>query len=369
MKKKLFLTILICLLSITGPIAANAQSNESTVNDVKIQLKKQQAIIGQKEKEKQAVNDEIREIQDEIQSLHEMISINQEQLTKIQQKILDTKTIIEQKKEKIVQLEEQIFNRQDVMEKRLVALQHQDKTKIYLEAIFNSESFADLIGRLSAVATFMNADKEILNEQKEDLEQIEKEKKEIDAKEKVLEESQKALVEKQTELQQNVKKRQIALATMQAKLQKIASQLALADKEKAAIQKQLKEIQTKMNRENRAAAKLTNATPRVTKVETKPDAAGKELYVTATAYSYEETNDNGYISKLGYNITNPNLKLIAVDPSVIPLGSKVWVEGYGTAIAGDTGGAIHGYRIDVLMHSKSAALNWGRRTVKVIILD
>ena len=43
------------------------------------------------------------------------------------------------------------------------------------------------------------------------------------------------------------------------------------------------------------------------------------------------------------------MKLIAVDPSVIPLGSRVWVEGYGEAIAADTGGAIKGHKIDVLM--------------------
>ena len=49
------------------------------------------------------------------------------------------------------------------------------------------------------------------------------------------------------------------------------------------------------------------------------------------------------------------MKLIAVDPSVIPLGSKVWVEGYGVAIAGDTGGAIKGNKIDVLMPDKGSS--------------
>lgn len=63
------------------------------------------------------------------------------------------------------------------------------------------------------------------------------------------------------------------------------------------------------------------------------------------------------------------MKLIAVDPSVIPLGSKVWVEGYGVAIAADTGGAIKGHIIDVLMPNKKASIAWGRRTVKVIILN
>jgi len=67
---------------------------------------------------------------------------------------------------------------------------------------------------------------------------------------------------------------------------------------------------------------------------------------------------------------NPNMKVIAVDPSVIPLGSRVWVEGYGEAVAGDTGGAIKGNRIDVLLPSEAyAAQNWGRRTVQVRVLD
>lgn len=73
---------------------------------------------------------------------------------------------------------------------------------------------------------------------------------------------------------------------------------------------------------------------------------------------------------MGYNVRqNPNMKLIAVDPAVIPLGSRVWVEGYGEAIAGDTGGAIKGHKIDVLVPSNAQARLWGRKTVKVIILN
>ncbi|UZN00889.1 3D domain-containing protein [Lysinibacillus sp. MHQ-1] len=53
--------------------------------------------------------------------------------------------------------------------------------------------------------------------------------------------------------------------------------------------------------------------------------------------------------------------MVAVDPSVIKLGSKVWVEGYGTAIAGDTGGAIKGNKIDILVQTDAQARNWGRK--------
>ncbi|MCU0316309.1 MAG: 3D domain-containing protein [Fimbriimonadaceae bacterium] len=57
--------------------------------------------------------------------------------------------------------------------------------------------------------------------------------------------------------------------------------------------------------------------------------------------------------------------VIAVDPRVIPLNSLVFVEGYGFAIAADTGGAIKGNKIDVCLESHSAMRTWGRRVVKV----
>ncbi len=96
---------------------------------------------------------------------------------------------------------------------------------------------------------------------------------------------------------------------------------------------------------------------------------GKEFYVTATAYT---AHCNGCTGKTATGIdlrANPNLKVIAVDPSVIPLGSKVWVEGYGYAIAGDTGGAIKGKKIDLHVPTKAAAYNFGRRTVKIKVID
>ena len=61
--------------------------------------------------------------------------------------------------------------------------------------------------------------------------------------------------------------------------------------------------------------------------------------------------------------------MAAVDPKVIPLGTKLYIEGYGYAIAGDTGGAIKGNRIDLCFEPRAAALKFGRRTVKVHVLS
>jgi len=62
--------------------------------------------------------------------------------------------------------------------------------------------------------------------------------------------------------------------------------------------------------------------------------------------------------KAGYGV-------VAVDPRVIPLGSKLYIEGYGFAVAGDTGGAIKGRRIDLGFGSYREAIRFGRKTVKV----
>ncbi|MED4679367.1 cell wall-binding protein EntA [Bacillus nitratireducens] len=124
-----------------------------------------------------------------------------------------------------------------------------------------------------------------------------------------------------------------------------------------------------------APAPVKTATkPAVKAAETSEPSGGRELTVVATAYTAHPSENGGtyggrVLTAMGHDLTaNPNMKMIAVDPKVIPLGSKVWVEGYGEAIAGDTGGAIKGNRIDILLGSDSAAQKWGRKTVKVKIL-
>lgn len=97
--------------------------------------------------------------------------------------------------------------------------------------------------------------------------------------------------------------------------------------------------------------------------------SGKEFYVTASAFTATCSGCSG-VTRIGINLkANPNAKVIAVDPSIIPLGTKVWVEGYGEAIAGDTGGNIVGHRIDVHVPTKADAYRWGVRKVKIRILN
>jgi uncharacterized protein YabE (DUF348 family) len=63
-----------------------------------------------------------------------------------------------------------------------------------------------------------------------------------------------------------------------------------------------------------------------------------------------------------------NPHIVAVDPQLIPLGSRLYIQGKGYALAADVGGAIVGERIDILFDSHEAARNFGRRTMRVYLL-
>lgn len=115
----------------------------------------------------------------------------------------------------------------------------------------------------------------------------------------------------------------------------------------------------------------TKVAPKETenKKSTSEPSGGQTKTMEATAYTAECTGCSG-ITATGINLSsNPNKKVVAVDPSVIPLGSRVWVSGYGEAIAGDTGGDIKGNRIDLHFPNKQAAYSFGRQAVTVKVLN
>ncbi|MFD1017898.1 3D domain-containing protein [Thalassobacillus hwangdonensis] len=94
----------------------------------------------------------------------------------------------------------------------------------------------------------------------------------------------------------------------------------------------------------------------------------KTVNVEATAYTAFCDGCSG-ITKTGIDLrANPDKKVIAVDPDVIPLGTEVYVPGYGKAVAGDIGSAIQGNRIDIYMEKNSDALDFGRRQMEIQIL-
>lgn len=93
---------------------------------------------------------------------------------------------------------------------------------------------------------------------------------------------------------------------------------------------------------------------------------GKELQFLKTL----EMSSTGYTHTGNKTYTGiwPTIGTVAVDPKTIPLGTRLYVDGYGYARAMDIGSAIKGKRIDLFFETRSDALRWGKRPVKVFIL-
>ncbi len=87
----------------------------------------------------------------------------------------------------------------------------------------------------------------------------------------------------------------------------------------------------------------------------------KSLLMSATGYTH--TGNRTYTGVW------PSVGIVAVDPKVIPLHSKLYIDGYGYGTAMDVGGSIKGNRIDLFFETRSEALKWGRRNVQVFILN
>jgi 3D (Asp-Asp-Asp) domain-containing protein len=99
------------------------------------------------------------------------------------------------------------------------------------------------------------------------------------------------------------------------------------------------------------------------------------LNADLTAYTAGFESTGKHPGDPGYGVTASGKvvqdhQTIAVDPSVIPIGTKVYIEGIGVRVAEDTGGAIVGNRIDVYMSDLSAAIQFGyKKNIKVYVLD
>jgi peptidoglycan DL-endopeptidase CwlO len=95
-----------------------------------------------------------------------------------------------------------------------------------------------------------------------------------------------------------------------------------------------------------------------TAVPPAPPANGSKMTVSSTGYCLDGTTATGVPTSPG---------VVAVDPSVIPLGTHMSVPGYGEGVAADTGSAVKGRTIDVWFESCADALAWGRKTVTITL--
>lgn len=177
-------------------------------------------------------------------------------------------------------------------------------------------------------------------------------------------EKEKEVIKQQNE---SLIKQQRELETQKKELEK-----KLKDAQALKAEKLEKQRLAKLERKQTTPAPKTTtlaSTVKDSEVSTASSRNSRWITMNASAYTAKCAGCIG-ITKTGVDIRNQSIdhRIVAVDPSVIPLGSKVEVEGYGIFTALDTGGAIKGHRIDVLMQSEGSANQFGRKNIRVRVV-
>lgn len=342
--------------------------------------------------------------QKEISSLETLVT---DKLASINLKKEEVETLnnqieeIEVRKEAtLVEIEDQkklIAARKQQLEERLVALQTSSSANSRILMLMEAENFSDFLNMLLIIGQLQSADNDRIALALEEERQLEALEAQL-SEEKALIEEKSVLVDAESKLlAQELSALQNILNENQAELEQIMAdkkaeetrlaEVAAAEKEKAEKQEAERIAAEKAAAEEEARLAEEKAVVTETVVENKPEAeeqpavqnvssppktevaetSGRKVNVNATAYSRNQASLSNH-TFTGIDLRD-NPMVIAVDPSVIPLWSLVEIPGYGIYLAGDTGSAIVGNRIDIHMESLDSAWAFGRRQMTVTVLN
>lgn len=383
--RKKAMAILCVLLIIGGSIAYpdSLAANTTSIYDV---TNKRQIIQTQKQQKQLEIEQVVREIEQLKAELNEVeLELNEHQrdMDKTADQLDEYEAQFHELMLEIKKLDEKIVTRHEILKKRLIAYQESGGEITFLEVLFSAKSFLDFISRLTSVMTITNADRELIAQHEKELNLVAELHGEISEKMQ----AQEKLMQKLKKIEQTIAKetnalreKEQALKEKQAKLEQELGKLQKQDESLQQLEKSLREralaavkVAERMQRgqvlANATTAKKNRAN-RTEVVNYERVQPGQTVRMIATGYGPDCKGCTGYTYTGLYVAGDRTPRVVAVDPRVIPLGTRLWVEGYGEAVALDTGSAIKGYKIDLLFPSEEFARKyWGRRSVLVKILE
>jgi len=350
-----------------------------------------------------SLNSEIANINIEIDNINTKLKDNQTQIANTETEIKSTKALLEQ-------TEIEISEKESILSKRLRNIQKSNLMSNMLAYLLASESLTDIFDRFDAVSKIVYLDKELISEVKEKKETLTVTMDELSNKETSLQALKEETESSLKELESKKSEQETKMAQLNEEQSKVSSVIEANEQKLIAYSVSIIENSNTISELQESISTLTYLIPTLNsstvieaannsisqgnlKVEkinaeekAKAEAAipsrGESMTVTftpgassgSTALSTLTMQSTAYtggtLTATGTKpVYNPGgISTIAVDPSVIPLGSKVYVSGYGIAIAADTGGAINGNIIDLYFNSEADCIAWGRRNVTVEIL-
>lgn len=294
-----------------------------------------------------------------------MDEINQvyQKLSDLEGKKKETEQRITQTQTKLQQAQQEKKNRVRDAKERLCELQKRQGTNTSLSILEKSTSLTQWLRSMIALQRLQSVYNDSLAAVKQSIVDISQAKEQLQGYQSNLASQERQVNDQKAVLDSQMSDLKKKIADGQSEMKQ------LADREQQA--KAMEEAQKQQQASNQKQQVQQTSTKTVDNSEAATSAdnvsGSKTLTMSATAYS-TEANGMGTYSATGINLKQ-HPSCVAVDPSVIPLGSIIWVSGYGVSVAGDTGTAIKGNVIDLHFSTVAQSMAWGRRTVTVKILN
>ena len=368
------------LLSSLGTIPTYATTPQDTINENLSKYKELDSEILD-------LDSKIEELNNEIATINSQLAENKEAITSIETQIQSTEAKLEQTKEEIEQA-------QIILDNRVRNMYKTNISSNMIVSIITSTSISELFSRIQSISKIISTDKEIIsdiNEKKDslnkDIDTLSSKNNELKTLQTTIENDLKVVEEKKQEQEEysyklNAEKEAVFSIIEENEKTLISKPLSIANSSTASVSELQSAIDTlnsyipllnSSTTINMAKEGISNAESRISELNTPTvSTANTEIGNVIKTLTMESTAYYGHgITASGLKpVRNPNgISTIAVDPDVIPLGTKVYVSGYGLAIAADTGGAIKGNIIDVFLNTNEECISWGRRNVTVQILE
>lgn len=303
-----------------------------------------------------------------------MDEINQvyQKLSDLEGKKKETEQRITQTQTKLQQAQQEKKNRVRDAKERLCELQKRQGTNTSLSILEKSTSLTQWLRSMIALQRLQSVYNDNLAAVKQSIVDISQAKEQLQGYQSNLASQERQVNDQKAVLDSQMSDLKKKIADGQSEMKQLADReqqaKAMEEAQKKAAEEEAQKQQQASNQKQQVQQTSTKTVDNSEAATSADNVSGsKTLTMSATAYS-TEANGMGTYSATGINLKQ-HPSCVAVDPSVIPLGSIIWVSGYGVSVAGDTGTAIKGNIIDLHFATVAQSMAWGRRTVTVKILN
>ena len=315
--------------------------------------------------QKTTIQKEVNQIQKQVNQELEEVSAITIELEELDNEIAEHEKTIVQTEEEIAEQEVLVAQRLEYTGNQLKSLQKSEVNNNILIGILQAESFSEVMNIIYSASVLTSASEDRVEEAQKEHDKLTDMRETLVVEKESLNEKQVTAVEKKEALNTKVADLRKVLAENESELNNLNAEERAIKAEQEAKRRAAaarNNVTTASSNQSAASKSTSNTTQKSASTS-----AGEWRTVQATGYSTQQRGLSTHTA-LGIDL-RVNPRVIAVDPRVIPLGSLVEVQGLGVYVAGDTGGAIKGNIIDIHYPTVGQALNWGRRNVKIRVIN